>query len=71
MIRVILKDGRVLDYNQAENVRKSDDGFIRLIDKGCWYAIFNPDVVERIEYDIQPCQIRKDRRDKKRMKFYT
>lgn len=70
MIRVILKDGRVLDYNNAQKAVRVTNGFMELQDDKQWYAQINPDVIERIEYEIKPCRISKDRRDKKKMKFY-
>ncbi len=70
MISVILRDGRVLQYNGTDNC-KVIDGYFNIFNlkKDCWYAKFPMDVVERVD-GIKPCKILKESRDKKRMKKY-
>ena len=68
MISVILRDGRVLKYNNADRWRQ-DGNFIQLESEKYMYAVFPKECIERVEY-AKPCKILKESRDKKRMKKY-
>jgi hypothetical protein len=70
MIDVVLKDGRVLRYNYAENADIEGNIHYRIVDKkNAWISLIPIDVVERVEA-LKPCKIMKDLRDKKRMPKY-
>ena len=71
MIRVILKDERVLQYNDPDNISKYESGFIALTGKKGWFVQINPELIERIEFEKnKPCRIMKDKRNKKKMETY-
>jgi len=70
MITVILRDGRVLQYNGADNADQAKDHFRIFNEKtNHWFAKFPMDVVERID-GLKPCRILKESRNKKKMKTY-
>ncbi len=68
MLHVVLRDGRVLKYNDADQAIQQQDHFYISGGK-YWYARIPLDVVERIDGG-KPCQILKESRDKKKMKKY-
>jgi hypothetical protein len=69
MIWVILKTGKVLQYNQAGGI-KTQEGCITLFttDDGC-IVKFPSDGVERIEFH-KPCKIMREKPVSKIKKFY-
>jgi hypothetical protein len=69
MISVILRDGRVVQYNDASNARLSNGEYIIEDGESYWYGRFPIDVIERID-GVKPCRIRKESRDKKTMLKY-
>ena len=71
MIYVILRDGRVLKYNDANHVSRHEGEYTLRRKEGEDYfiACIPMDVVERIE-TTHPCQIFKDKRNKKKMQTY-
>lgn len=71
MITVILRDGRVLEYNEANYVSTSTNEYTLRETEGVntFIVILTKDIVERIE-SSRPCRIMKDKRNKKKMKIY-
>lgn len=58
-MKIFLKDGRILTYNEAENVDIKNNIMMRILDeKGHWIAILNADLIERIDAN-PPCKIRR------------
>jgi len=63
MISIVLKDGRVLKYNEAEDVVKNEE-LLRIVDKqGLWIAQIPLEVIERVE-SYKPCRILKEYKKK-------
>ncbi len=71
MIHVILRDGRVLRYNDVNHLELRYGEYTLRIKKeeDFFCACFPMDVVERIE-TVKPCQVMKDKRNKKKMPTY-
>ncbi len=65
MIRVVLKDGRVLTYNQACNAEVAASRVIlRTGLNGDWIASIGLDTIQRYECD-RPCSIRREKAKRK------
>jgi len=57
-MKIFLKDGRVVIYNDANNI-KIEDGFVKVLDeKGGWIAMLNQELIERIDC-LSPCSIKR------------
>mgnify|MGYP003394229309 CR=1 FL=1 len=68
MMYVILRNGKVLKYNDANHLDILNDEYTlrRKEGESSFLACFPMDVVERIEI-MKPCKIMKEKRDRKRM----
>jgi hypothetical protein len=69
MVSVVLRDGRVIQYNEATTYSTGDTWVDIKDNHSGYYATFPTEVVERVEFD-KPCQILSESREKKRMKKY-
>jgi hypothetical protein len=71
MLTIVLRDGRVLQYDDANHVEQRDVEYTLRKKGGEEYfiALIPMDMVERIE-TVHPCRILKESRDRKKMKKY-
>ena len=70
MVFVVLRDGRVLQYNAAMVVNVKEGAILLFEKNGSSVVAHLPlDVVERVE-SSRPCSVKKDRRDKRTMQQY-
>jgi len=67
MVFVVLRSGRVLQYNRATHV-SIEDGTVVLQRSDYLVARLPLDVVERVEFE-RPCRIRRQRRLPKRADY--
>lgn len=68
MIHIILKNRKVLRYNLAHNVSRSD-GMVLVNDRdNCWIAQIPMDNIERVEA-VTPCKVLKSKPAPKRTNY--